>query len=62
MPSCPCWNILDIVLKHARMNQVRRVHSIRLAIGEMSDLRMNGSRNKLRLHRQRTHSPKAPGW
>lgn len=31
-------SILDIVLKHARMNQVRRVHSIRLAIGEMSDL------------------------
>ncbi len=31
-------SILDIVLKHARMNRVRRVHAINLAIGEMSDL------------------------
>ena len=30
--------ILDIVLKHARMNQVRKVVSITLIIGEMSDL------------------------
>lgn len=31
-------SILDIVLKHARMNRVHRVHAINLAIGEMSDL------------------------
>ena len=31
-------SILDIVLNHARMNQVSRVHSIALAIGELSDL------------------------
>ena len=31
-------SILDIVLKHARMNGVRRVHAINIAVGEMSDL------------------------
>jgi len=31
-------SILDVVLNHARMNQVGRVHSIALAIGELSDL------------------------
>jgi hydrogenase nickel incorporation protein HypA/HybF len=31
-------SILDIVLNHARMNQVSRVYSIALAIGELSDL------------------------
>ena len=31
-------SILDIVLKHAGMHRVRRVHAINLAIGEMSDL------------------------
>lgn len=31
-------SILDIVLNHARMNHVTRVHSISLAIGELSDL------------------------
>ncbi|MGP8153560.1 MAG: hydrogenase maturation nickel metallochaperone HypA [Smithella sp.] len=31
-------SILDVVLNHARMNQVSKVHSISLAIGELSDL------------------------
>jgi hydrogenase nickel incorporation protein HypA/HybF len=31
-------SILDVVLNHARMNQVSRVFSIALAIGELSDL------------------------
>lgn len=31
-------SILDIVLKHARMNGVRRVHAINLDVGELSDL------------------------
>jgi len=31
-------SILDIVLKHAHMNQVKSVHAINLVIGEMSDL------------------------
>lgn len=31
-------SILDVVLNHARMNHVTRVHGIALAIGELSDL------------------------
>jgi hydrogenase nickel incorporation protein HypA/HybF len=31
-------SILDIVLNHARMNQVSKVRSIALAVGELSDL------------------------
>jgi hydrogenase nickel incorporation protein HypA/HybF len=31
-------SILDVVIRHARMNQVKKVHAINLAIGEMSDL------------------------
>ena len=31
-------SILDIVLKHAKMNNVTKIHAINLAIGEMSDL------------------------
>ncbi|HHO75464.1 MAG TPA: hydrogenase maturation nickel metallochaperone HypA [Deltaproteobacteria bacterium] len=31
-------SILDIVMKHALMNNVTRIHAINLAIGEMSDL------------------------
>jgi len=31
-------SILDVVLNHAHMNQVSKVHSIALAIGELSDL------------------------
>jgi hydrogenase nickel incorporation protein HypA/HybF len=31
-------SILEVVLRHAAMHQVRKVHSISLAVGEMSDL------------------------
>ncbi|HOO39153.1 MAG TPA: hydrogenase maturation nickel metallochaperone HypA [Deltaproteobacteria bacterium] len=31
-------SILNIVLKHAQMNNVKKIHAINLAIGEMSDL------------------------
>ena len=31
-------SILDIVLKHAQMNGVTKIHTISLAIGKMSDL------------------------
>jgi hydrogenase nickel incorporation protein HypA/HybF len=31
-------SILDIVLRHARMNQVSKVYSVALAVGELSDL------------------------
>ncbi|MRR14425.1 hydrogenase maturation nickel metallochaperone HypA [archaeon] len=30
--------ILDVVIRHAHMNRVTKVHAISLAIGEMSDL------------------------
>lgn len=31
-------SILEVVLKHARMNGVRRVHAVNLAVGRLSDL------------------------
>ncbi len=31
-------SILDIVLKHAKMNGVKKIHAINLNIGELSDL------------------------
>jgi hydrogenase nickel incorporation protein HypA/HybF len=31
-------SILDIVLNHARMNHVKKVHRIALSVGELSDL------------------------
>ncbi len=31
-------SILDIVVKHARMSGVKKIHAVNLAVGELSDL------------------------